>query len=90
MKKGAPILTTQNLDIGYRSKRQVTTIAKGLNIEIETNQLIAVLGKNGVGKSTFLEPYWACNLGFQEQLLSMVNYFLTTVPQRLPKTLQWF
>jgi len=64
MKKGAPILTAQNLDIGYRSKRQITTIAQGLNIEVETNQLIAVLGKNGVGKSTLLRTL----LGLQPAL----------------------
>lgn len=48
------ILKTNDLTIGYRSKKQVTTIAKNLNINVSAGKLICLLGKNGIGKSTLL------------------------------------
>lgn len=48
------ILTTSNLNIGYKSKRSVTTIAENLNLNLEAGKLIALIGANGIGKSTLL------------------------------------
>lgn len=48
------VLRTENLQIGYRKKNDQKIIASGINIEVDTGELIAVIGINGVGKSTFL------------------------------------
>lgn len=48
------ILETRNLNIGYRKKQQETLIASGIDLELSEGELMAVIGENGVGKSTFL------------------------------------
>lgn len=48
------ILTTQNLSIGYTSKKETVTIAENLNINLQAGKLIALIGANGIGKSTLL------------------------------------
>nr|WP_294776240.1 ABC transporter ATP-binding protein [uncultured Flavobacterium sp.] len=48
------ILSSQNLSIGYQSKKEQNTIAENLNLNLVTGQLIALVGANGVGKSTLL------------------------------------
>ena len=47
-------ISTNNLTIGYSSKKGITTIASNLNIDLEKGKLVCLLGKNGVGKSTLL------------------------------------
>lgn len=53
-KQSHSILKTENLSVGYRSKRKTTIIAKDINIELNKGELVAVIGINGVGKSTLL------------------------------------
>lgn len=48
------ILITSHLNIGYKSKKGVTTIAENLNLNLETGKLITLIGANGIGKSTLL------------------------------------
>ena len=48
------IIETFDLTIGYRSKNKVSVIADKLNIKVTSGQLICLLGKNGIGKSTLL------------------------------------
>ena len=48
------IIKVSNLAIGYRSKKQITTVASNLNIELKAGKLVCLLGKNGIGKSTLL------------------------------------
>ncbi len=48
------IIKTSNLSIGYTSKRKVLTIASNLNIDLSEGNLVCLLGKNGIGKSTLL------------------------------------
>jgi iron complex transport system ATP-binding protein len=47
------ILTTSNLSIGYTSKA-TTIIAENLNLNLQAGKLIALIGANGIGKSTLL------------------------------------
>jgi iron complex transport system ATP-binding protein len=48
------VLKTENLSIGYQSKKAQNIVAKNIDITIEKGKLVTVLGKNGIGKSTLL------------------------------------
>jgi len=48
------IIKVTNLNIGYASKKHTSTIASSLNIELKAGNLVCLLGKNGIGKSTLL------------------------------------
>lgn len=48
------ILETNNLTIGYVSKKSTSKIQENVTVSIEKGKLVSVLGRNGVGKSTLL------------------------------------
>jgi len=48
------ILSVSNLSIGYTTKKENIVIAKNLNLNLEAGKLIALIGENGIGKSTLL------------------------------------
>lgn len=48
------ILTTKNLSIGYISKKETVIIAESLNLSLQAGKLTALIGANGIGKSTLL------------------------------------
>ncbi|ESU27020.1 ABC transporter-like protein [Flavobacterium limnosediminis JC2902] len=48
------ILHTDNLSTGYTSKAGKTVIADNLNLTLTEGKLIALIGANGIGKSTLL------------------------------------
>ena len=48
------ILRSEQLAIGYCSKKGTHFVAENLNLHLERGELVCLLGKNGVGKSTLL------------------------------------
>ncbi len=48
------ILTATDLTIGYASKKKQQVIANEIAIDLKQEKLVALLGKNGIGKSTLL------------------------------------
>ncbi|MDG2193867.1 MAG: ABC transporter ATP-binding protein [Polaribacter sp.] len=48
------ILKTEALSIGYQQKKKRVVIVNNINLSIEKGTFVAVLGKNGIGKSTLL------------------------------------
>ena len=48
------ILKTQNLSVGYASKKAKTIVASNINIELHKGELVGLIGGNGIGKSTLL------------------------------------
>ncbi|WP_303315989.1 ABC transporter ATP-binding protein [Flavivirga abyssicola] len=48
------VLKTQDLTIGYTSKKVKTTIASNISIELHKGELVGLIGANGIGKSTLL------------------------------------
>ncbi|WP_163398951.1 ABC transporter ATP-binding protein [Flavobacterium fluviatile] len=48
------ILNTSNLSIGYKSRKGNVVIAQDLNLTFDSGKLIALIGANGIGKSTLL------------------------------------
>ncbi|GAB1856565.1 ABC transporter ATP-binding protein [Flavobacteriaceae bacterium MHTCC 0001] len=49
------ILKTENLSIGYTSKKSNIIVASNINIALEKGKLIGLVGANGIGKSTLLK-----------------------------------
>lgn len=49
------ILKTKHLKIGYKSNKNIKTIASNINITLQSGKLISLIGSNGIGKSTFLK-----------------------------------
>jgi len=49
------VLSTSGLSIGYGSGKARKTILQDLNLTLYPGQLVALLGQNGVGKSTLLK-----------------------------------
>nr|WP_255702267.1 ABC transporter ATP-binding protein [Flavobacterium sp. WG47] len=54
MEQPKKILNASGLSIGYKSKSHQIVIAQNLNIDLENGKLIALVGANGIGKSTLL------------------------------------
>lgn len=48
------VLKAENLSIGYARKASQHCIAKNLNLELLKGQMVCLIGKNGIGKSTLL------------------------------------
>ncbi|WP_431135284.1 ABC transporter ATP-binding protein [Psychroserpens mesophilus] len=53
------ILKTENLSIGYNSKKASSVIADSINIQLRQGELIGLVGANGIGKSTLLRTLTA-------------------------------
>ncbi|WP_424494183.1 ABC transporter ATP-binding protein [Salinimicrobium sp. GXAS 041] len=89
------ILKTENLSTGYLHKREKKVISSEVNVELFEGELVAVIGINGVGKSTFLrtlsgvQPALGGKIFLQEkdreqidppQLASLISLVLTEQP----------
>jgi iron complex transport system ATP-binding protein len=48
------ILKTENLSIGYSTKKAQTVVASNINMKLQKGELIGLVGANGIGKSTLL------------------------------------
>ncbi|MFY0631343.1 MAG: ABC transporter ATP-binding protein [Flavobacteriaceae bacterium] len=48
------ILEVKDLTIGYVTKKSTSKVQEGINLSIQKGKLVSILGKNGIGKSTFL------------------------------------
>jgi iron complex transport system ATP-binding protein len=81
------ILKTKAISIGYRDKKSVKTVANDLKIELRKGKLMALVGINGIGKSTLLKTI----TGIQKPLEGMVllneknieNYSTTELAQQM-------
>jgi len=63
------ILQASNLSIGYTSKKVKNIIASDINLSLEKGKLIALIGANGIGKSTLLRTI----TGIQKPLSGKVS-----------------
>lgn len=54
MDKQSPILTLSQLSVGYKNGHEKQVLMENLNLEIPKGKFIALLGANGVGKSTLI------------------------------------
>ena len=49
------ILQTQSISIGYHNKKVSSLVAKAVSIALKKGKLTALIGANGIGKSTLLK-----------------------------------
>ncbi len=49
-----PILKTEGLAIGYRTKKGATILEENLDIHIRNGEMVCLIGPNGCGKSTLM------------------------------------
>lgn len=54
MEKKKDILVAENISIGYRQKKVVNVVAEDITVTLKTGNLTALVGANGIGKSTLL------------------------------------
>lgn len=47
-------LITKNLKKYYGNEKNVVKAVDGINFEVDCNEFVAIVGKSGSGKSTFL------------------------------------
>ncbi|MDP5230005.1 MAG: ABC transporter ATP-binding protein [Cellulophaga sp.] len=52
-------LELKNLNIGYKSKKRETVVAQGISFDLMQGELTAIVGVNGIGKSTLLRTIGA-------------------------------
>ena len=48
------VISAKGLSIGYSSVKSSNVIASGINLSLEAGKLVALIGANGIGKSTLL------------------------------------
>ncbi|NER18467.1 ABC transporter ATP-binding protein [Spongiivirga citrea] len=74
-----PILQIQDLSIGYKESGNETVISREINVDFEKGKLIAIVGANGVGKSTLLrtlsnlQPVLSGSIKIDDQPLDLLK-----------------
>lgn len=63
------ILKTEDLSIGYASKKAQTIVARNINIELHKGELVGLIGANGIGKSTLLRTLTTIQKPLKGQIL---------------------
>jgi iron complex transport system ATP-binding protein len=63
------VLQTENLSIGYQQQRKVNRIASGIDLTLRKGKLIAIVGANGIGKSTLLRTMTGIQKPLEGQIL---------------------
>ena len=63
------ILQASKISIGYTSKKAKNIIASNIDLSLEKGKLIALIGANGIGKSTLLRTL----TGIQKPLSGTVS-----------------
>lgn len=54
MKKEKVVLSANNISIGYTNKQSATVIAENVTVTLQHGRFVALIGANGIGKSTLL------------------------------------
>lgn len=81
------VLKTENLSIGYKTKKVETIVASNINIELHKGQLIGLVGANGIGKSTLLRTLTNVQNALNGQIIINNKSLLEYNPEELAKAM---
>ncbi len=81
------ILETANISIGYSSKKEKNIVASNINLSLEKGKLIALIGANGIGKSTLLRTLTAIQKPIAGTVLLNENKLFELNPLSLAQSL---
>src|SRR5690606_32299993 len=76
-----PILKISNLKIGYKTSKTENIVAENISFSLEKGKLVALVGANGIGKSTLLKTI----LGFEKPFVGSIllnNKNTSEIPQK--------
>jgi len=80
-------LEVRDLSIGYKGKRQTTLISDRITFELAQGELTAIVGVNGIGKSTLLRTLGAVQPKISGEILihnqTLESYSATEMASRL-------
>ncbi len=79
------ILKSKKLSIGYSSKKQRNIIAKDLDLNLIKGELVCLLGKNGIGKSTLLRTLTQVQPKLSGEIFIQNNVLEDYTPSELSK-----
>lgn len=86
-KERQPILTTVDLSTGYSVKGSKSFISKGLALTLFEGELVALVGPNGVGKSTLLRTLSAAQAPLEGEVFMRQESLSEISPLRLANLL---
>lgn len=75
------ILKISKLTIGYKTSKSETIVAENISLELQKGKLVALVGANGIGKSTLLKTI----LGFEKPFKGIVfwsNKNISEIPSK--------
>lgn len=81
------ILSAQHLSIGYHHKKQADTIANNIDLAFAQGNLIALIGANGIGKSTLLRTLTGIQKPIAGEVLLNSNALSSYTPSSLAQNL---
>lgn len=75
------VLRISDLSIGYKSSKATKVVAKNINFSLEKGKLTALIGANGIGKSTLLKTITAVEKPLSGKV-ELHNKNLFEIPQK--------
>lgn len=81
------VLKTEQLSIGYKTKKTITVVAENINIELQKGELVGLVGANGIGKSTLLRTLTGVQNPLCGEVFINTKNITTFQPEELAKSL---
>ncbi len=87
MNQNIKILQTKDLSIGYQTKKGKLVLTNNLNLSLIEGELVCLMGKNGIGKSTLLRTLTKVQDELSGKILIKNKVLQHYKPEELAKTI---
>lgn len=77
MPRGHMVIDALELSVGYKSADSINCVCSGMNVELHSGELTALIGRNGQGKSTIIRSL----VGLQPHLSGKINLLGKPLPK---------